>query len=241
MSTEETTKMNKLYSEKSPYLLQHAQNPVDWYPWSEEAFAKAAKEDKPIFLSIGYSTCHWCHVMERESFEDEEVAKLLNDTFVCIKVDREERPDIDSIYMTVCSMMTGGGGWPLTIIMTPDKKPFHAGTYFAKHSAHGRIGMLDMIPRLQEIWQNRRQEVLQSTEKIIDILQDQNRTNPGGDLDQTILDAAFIELGNRYDSVNGGFSKAPKFPTPHVINFLLRYWKMKTPKMRKRKSRQSSR
>jgi uncharacterized protein YyaL (SSP411 family) len=227
MSTEETTKMNHLSSEKSPYLLQHAQNPVDWYPWSEEAFAKADKEDKPIFLSIGYSTCHWCHVMERESFEDVEVAKLLNDTFVCIKVDREERPDIDSIYMTVCSMMTGGGGWPLTIIMTPDKKPFHAGTYFAKHSAHGRIGMLDMIPRLQEIWQNRREEVLQSTEKIIDILQDQNRTNPGGDLDQTILDAAFIELNNRYDSVNGGFSKAPKFPTPHAINFLLRYWKMK--------------
>jgi uncharacterized protein YyaL (SSP411 family) len=125
---------NRLAKEKSPYLLQHAQNPVDWYPWSDEAFVKAAREDKPIFLSIGYSTCHWCHVMERESFEDEEVAKLLNDTFVCIKVDREERPDIDNIYMTVCSMMTGSGGWPLTVIMTPDKKPFFAGTYFAKHT-----------------------------------------------------------------------------------------------------------
>jgi uncharacterized protein YyaL (SSP411 family) len=146
---------NRLAKEKSPYLLQHAQNPVDWYPWSDDAFVTAAREDKPIFLSIGYSTCHWCHVMERESFEDEEVAKLLNDTFVCIKVDREERPDIDNIYMTVCSMMTGSGGWPLTIIMTPDKKPFFAGTYFAKHTQHGRIGMLEMIPRLHDIWQRK--------------------------------------------------------------------------------------
>jgi len=217
---------NRLAKEKSPYLLQHAQNPVDWYPWSEEAFARAANEDKPIFLSIGYSTCHWCHVMERESFEDETVAGLLNDTFVCIKVDREERPDIDTIYMTVCSMMTGGGGWPLTIIMTPDKKPFFAGTYFAKHTRHGRIGMLDMIPRLQDIWQNKRDEVLQSTENIIEILQEQNRSSQGDDLDQQVLHDAFSELTNRYDSVNGGFSKAPKFPTPHTINFLLRYWEM---------------
>ena len=217
---------NRLANEKSPYLLQHAHNPVDWYPWCDEAFAKAAKEDKPIFLSIGYSTCHWCHVMEHESFEDEEVAELLNETFVCIKVDREERPDIDNIYMTVCSMMTGGGGWPLTIIMTPDKKPFYAGTYFAKHTGHGRIGMLDMIPRFQDIWHNRREEVLQSTEKIIEILQEQNRTSPGDDLDQKILHKAFGELTNRYDTVHGGFSKAPKFPTPHTINFLLRYWKM---------------
>jgi len=217
---------NRLAKEKSPYLLQHAQNPVDWYPWSDAAFAKASKEDKPIFLSIGYSTCHWCHVMERESFEDEQVAELLNDTFVCIKVDREERPDIDSIYMTACSMMTGSGGWPLTIVMTPDKKPFFAGTYFAKQSGYGRIGMLEMIPRIKEIWQNRRKEVLQSTEKIIEILQQQNRTSPEGALDQKILHDAFSELTNRYDSVNGGFSKSPKFPTPHTINFLLRYWKM---------------
>ena len=217
---------NRLAKEKSPYLLQHAQNPVDWYPWSDAAFAKASKEDKPIFLSIGYSTCHWCHVMERESFEDEQVAELLNDTFVCIKVDREERPDIDSIYMTACSMMTGSGGWPLTIVMTPDKKPFFAGTYFAKQTGYGRIGMLEMIPRIKDIWQNRRKEVLQSTEKIIEILQQQNRTSPEGALDQKILHDAFSELTNRYDSVNGGFSKSPKFPTPHTINFLLRYWKM---------------
>jgi uncharacterized protein YyaL (SSP411 family) len=217
---------NRLAKEKSPYLLQHAQNPVDWYPWSDEAFNKAAKEDKPIFLSVGYSTCHWCHVMERESFEDEEVAKLLNNTFICIKVDREERPDIDNIYMTVCSMMTGGGGWPLTIIMTPDKKPFFAGTYFAKHTQYGRMGMLDMIPRLNEIWHNKREEVLQSTEKILKILQQQNESKPGNDLDQKILHNAFNELSGRYDSSNAGFSKAPKFPTPHIINFLLRYWKM---------------
>ena len=217
---------NRLAKEKSPYLLQHAQNPVDWYPWSDAAFAKASKEDKPLFLSIGYSTCHWCHVMERESFEDEQVAELLNDTFVCIKVDREERPDIDSIYMTACSMMTGSGGWPLTIVMTPDKKPFFAGTYFAKHTGYGRIGMLEMIPRIKDIWQNRREEVLQSTEKIIEILQQQNRASPEVALDQKILHDAFSELTNRYDSVNGGFSKSPKFPTPHTINFLLRYWKM---------------
>ena len=217
---------NRLAKEKSPYPLQHAQNPVDWYPWSEAAFARASKEDKPIFLSIGYSTCHWCHVMERESFEDGQVAELLNDTFVCIKVDREERPDIDSIYMTVCSMMTGSGGWPLTIVMTPDRKPFFAGTYFAKHTVQGRIGMLEMIPRLQDIWQNRRAEVLQSTEKIIEILQQQNRTEPEGDLEEQILHDAFSELTNRYDTIHGGFSKSPKFPTPHTINFLLRYWKM---------------
>ncbi|MFN3694046.1 MAG: thioredoxin domain-containing protein, partial [Ignavibacterium sp.] len=133
-------KPNKLINEKSPYLLQHAYNPVDWYPWCEEAFEKAKLEDKPIFLSIGYSTCHWCHVMEKESFEDEEVAKLMNDTFVSIKVDREERPDIDGVYMSVCQMITGGGGWPLTIVMTPDKKPFFTGTYFPKYNRFGRIG-----------------------------------------------------------------------------------------------------
>ncbi len=217
---------NRLAKEKSPYLLQHAQNPVNWYPWSDEAFARAAEEDKPIFLSIGYSTCHWCHVMERESFEDEDVAALLNDAFICIKVDREERPDIDNIYMTVCTMMTGSGGWPLTIIMTPAKKPFFAGTYFAKHSGSGRMGLMDMIPRLKDIWHNRREEIIQSTENIMAALLQQNRTDPGDKLDQQVFQFAFNELKNRYDSVNGGFSKAPKFPTPHIINFLLRHWKM---------------
>ena len=215
---------NRLAKEKSPYLLQHAENPVDWYPWSDEAFTRALKEDKPVFLSIGYSTCHWCHVMEKESFEDDEVARKLNDSFVCIKVDREERPDIDSIYMTVCSMMTGSGGWPLTIIMTPGKKPFFAGTYFAKHSQYGRIGMLDLIPRIIDIWQNRRDEVLQSTDRIFEILQQQNKSTPGSNLDQEVMHKAFKELSGRFDSDHGGFSTAPKFPTPHIISFLLRYW-----------------
>ena len=143
---------NKLISEKSPYLQHHAHNPVDWYPWDTEAFARAQKEDKPIFLSIGYSTCHWCHVMERESFEDPEVARLLNETFVCIKVDREERPDIDGVYMTVCQMMTGSGGWPLTIIMTPDKKPFFAATYLPRESRFGQTGIKELVPRIKALW-----------------------------------------------------------------------------------------
>jgi uncharacterized protein len=217
---------NRLAKEKSPYLLQHSQNPVDWYPWSDEAFNKAAKENKPIFLSIGYSTCHWCHVMERESFEDEEVARLLNTAFVCIKVDREERPDIDNIYMTACTMMTGSGGWPLTIIMTPDRMPFFAGTYIPKHSQYGRLGLLDMVPKVQDIWRNRREEVLQSSEKILEILRQQSKATPGAELDHGILHDAFKELAGRYDKAHGGFSKAPKFPTPHNLGFLLRYWKM---------------
>ncbi|MFH1754915.1 MAG: thioredoxin domain-containing protein, partial [Candidatus Latescibacterota bacterium] len=146
---------NRLGKEKSPYLLQHADNPVDWYPWGEEAFARAAKEDKPIFLSIGYSTCHWCHVMEHESFEDPQVAALLNETFVCIKVDREERPDIDNIYMMVCQLSTGSGGWPLTIVMTPDRKPFIAATYIPKNQRFGRPGMMELIPKIKDFWDNR--------------------------------------------------------------------------------------
>jgi uncharacterized protein YyaL (SSP411 family) len=217
---------NRLAKEKSPYLLQHADNLVDWYPWTDEAFARAAAEGKPVFLSIGYATCHWCHVMEHESFQDAEVADLLNTTFVCIKVDREERPDIDALYMTVCSMMTGGGGWPLTIIMTPDKKPFFAGTYFAKHSGFGRIGMLDLAPRIREIWRNRRGEVEKSAANILDLLQQHNRSLPGADLDERIIHAAFDELSRRYDSSNGGFSSAPKFPTAHIVTFLLRFWEM---------------
>ena len=217
---------NRLAMEKSPYLLQHAENPVNWYPWSEEAFAAAAAEDKPIFLSIGYATCHWCHVMAHESFEDKEVADLLNAAFVPIKVDREERPDIDSLYMTVCTMMTGRGGWPLTIVMTPDKKPFFAGTYFARQSAFGRIGMLDLVPRIREIWQNRRNEVENSAESILAHLRAQNSSRPGSGLDEKILHEAFADLSGRYDATFGGFSSAPKFPTPHNISFLLRYWKM---------------
>ncbi len=169
-------KPNRLINEKSPYLLQHAYNPVDWYPWGEEAFAKAREEDKPIFLSIGYSTCHWCHVMEHESFEDSTVAAMMNEVFISIKVDREERPDIDNIYMTVCQMLTGSGGWPLTIIMTPDKKPFFAGTYFPKEARFGRIGMIELINRIDDAWKNDRAKINESAENITSAIANTSET-----------------------------------------------------------------
>jgi uncharacterized protein YyaL (SSP411 family) len=212
---------NRLYFEKSPYLLQHAENPVDWYPWGEEAFAKARAEDKPIFLSIGYSTCHWCHVMEHESFEDEEVARHMNETFVCIKVDREERPDVDNIYMTVCQIMTGRGGWPLTILMTPDRVPFFAGTYFPKPA------MLAMIPKVEEAWSNDRTTVLKYADQLQETLQGvmTGSSVDGAVLGTAELKAAYGQLASRYDPAMGGFGEAPKFPTPHNLLFLLRYWK----------------
>jgi uncharacterized protein YyaL (SSP411 family) len=219
------SKPNKLINEQSPYLLQHAYNPVQWYPWSEEAFKKARVENKPIFLSIGYSTCHWCHVMEKESFEDEEVAKLMNEEFVSIKVDREERPDIDGIYMTVCQMLTGSGGWPLTIVMTPDKKPFFAGTYFPKLSRYGRAGMMDLIPQLSELWRSKKEDILNSAEEILNALFNSSKFSGKEILSSEILDQAFDELSKRFDSEKGGFGKSPKFPTPHNLTFLLRYWK----------------
>ncbi len=216
---------NRLIREKSPYLLQHAHNPVDWYPWGDEAFDKARSEDKPIFLSIGYSTCHWCHVMERESFEDPEVAALLNEAFVSIKVDREERPDIDSVYMTVCQMMTGSGGWPLTILMTPDKKPFFSATYIPKSVRFGRAGMVELIPRVREIWRDRRDEVLRSGNRIVDVLSTIDKRTGEQELDASTLDEAQQRLAQRFDDTYGGFSGAPKFPTPHNLTFLLRHWK----------------
>lgn len=224
MKKNPSKKPNRLIDEKSPYLLQHAYNPVDWYPWSDEAFKKAQAEHKPIFLSIGYSTCHWCHVMERESFEDPGVAKLLNENFIAIKVDREERPDIDHIYMTVCQAMTGGGGWPLTIIMTPDKKPFFAGTYFPKEPRINQVGMLQLLPMIQDLWKDRNNELITSADTITTtILQAMNATE-SQDLDDKVLTQAYEQLESRFDSVNGGFSSAPKFPTPHNLLFLLRYW-----------------
>ena len=215
---------NRLINEKSPYLLQHAHNPVDWYSWCDEAFEKAAESDKPIFLSIGYSTCHWCHVMEKESFEDDEVAELLNNEMIAIKVDREERPDLDNVYMTVCQMLTQSGGWPLTIIMTPDKIPFFAGTYIPKNTRFGRVGMLELIPRIKDFWKNRKDEVLESAKKIQEALKQVDNSNPGQRMDETILDRAFSELESRYDEQLGGFGNAPKFPSPHNFLFLLRYW-----------------
>ena len=216
---------NRLILEKSPYLLQHADNPVDWYPWCEEAFDEANKKDKPIFLSIGYSTCHWCHVMEHESFEDEEVANLMNEVFVSIKVDREERPDIDSLYMTATQMMTGSGGWPLNIIMTPDRKPFYTATYIPKETRFSQIGMLDLIPRIEELWSTRRADVLNSAEQVASALRQIPDDSPGSKLNESTLDRAYEQLAQRFDSEHGGFSSAPKFPTPHQLFFLLRYWK----------------
>jgi len=216
---------NRLIFEKSPYLLQHADNPVDWYPWGPEVFEKARKENKPVFLSIGYSTCHWCHVMARESFEDSEVARLMNEVFVSIKVDREERPDIDNVYMMVCQMITGSGGWPLTIIMTPDQKPFFAATYIPKERRFGRMGMLELIPRIKELWTTRRDEVLSSANEITTALQQVSQDAPGEELDETTLDLAYEQLAKRFDEQHGGFGGAPKFPTPHNFLFLLRYWK----------------
>jgi hypothetical protein len=206
-------------------LLQHAYNPVDWYPWGTEAFEKAEKEDKPVFLSIGYSTCHWCHVMERESFEDPEVAGVMNEAFVSIKVDREERPDLDHIYMTVCQILTKSGGWPLTIIMTPEKKPFFAGTYLPKETRFGRLGLMELIPRIRSVWDTRRQEVLQSAENIMGALESTEQQTAGPQTDVSILKRASRELAERYDGQFGGFGTAPKFPTPHQLFFLLRYWK----------------
>lgn len=216
---------NKLINEQSPYLLQHAYNPVHWYPWNDEVFEKARKENKPIFLSIGYSTCHWCHVMEKESFEDEEVAKLMNDTFISVKVDREERPDVDGVYMTVCQMLTGGGGWPMTIVMTPDKKPFFAGTYFPKNSHYGRVGMLELLPKLAELWKSKREDILKSAEEISAALNKSAEFPDDEVLSPEILNQALSDLSNRFDSINGGFGNSPKFPTPHTLTFLLRCWK----------------
>ncbi|MFX1265845.1 MAG: thioredoxin domain-containing protein, partial [Promethearchaeota archaeon] len=216
---------NRLISEKSPYLLQHAYNPVDWHPWGEEAFELAKKEDKPIFLSIGYSTCHWCHVMAHESFENDEVAQLMNDTFVNIKVDREERPDIDRVYMEVAQLMTGRGGWPLTIIMTPDKEPFYAATYIPKESRYGQPGMMELIPKLGEIWESDRANISDVTSRIKDTLTQKKAEGVGRNLDIDDIEMAFTLFSRRFDDRKGGFGSAPKFPSPHNLMFLLRYWK----------------
>jgi len=228
MQSKSNTKPNRLMLEKSPYLLQHAYNPVDWYPWSPEAFQKAGSEDKPVFLSIGYSTCHWCHVMERESFEDPEIAGLLNDAFVCIKVDREERPDLDSIYMKVCQQFTGGGGWPLHIIMTPDKKPFFAATYIPPETKFGQMGMKELIPKLKELWISQRNILLESAIEITKFLQQTEKSTvqtPNEELGASTLDEAYVQLSRSFDETHGGFGTAPKFPSPQNLSFLLRYWK----------------
>ncbi len=213
---------NRLQNEKSPYLLQHKDNPVDWYPWCAEAFARARAEDKPVFLSIGYSTCHWCHVMARESFADEEVAQVLNSGFVCVKVDREERPDIDAVYMQVCEAMTGSGGWPLTVVMTPEQKPFFAGTYLPKRSVYGRVGLLDLLAQITSLWEHRREALLASGDKMVGAL-NAPRTPKDGEPDKALLRRAYESFRQRYDPRWGGFGAAPKFPSPHNLLFLMRY------------------
>ena len=230
---DEERKLNRLADEKSLYLRQHGANPVDWYPWGAEAFSKAKREDKPIFLSIGYSSCHWCHVMEEECFEDEEVAKLLNEHFVSIKVDREERPDVDEVYMSAAqALMRGGGGWPLSIWMTPDKKPFYAGTYFPKHAKPqlgAPVGFLDLLGRIREAWNDpqQRKRIEESGRQVAEFVQSGYDTESPDDLTVETIKAARASAEADYDPVNGGFSSpprfAPKFPSPSTVEIFLRY------------------
>ena len=222
---------NRLINEKSPYLLQHAHNPVDWHPWSEETFAKAKAKNKPIFLSIGYSTCHWCHVMEKESFEDEDVATYLNDTFICIKVDREERPDIDAVYMAACQMLAGRGGWPLNLFLTLDKKPFFAATYIPKHGRFGRAGLIDLCRQVKIVWTSQAAKITISAESIADNLHRAFSFTSADEPDETLLDLAYDQILRTYDTQSGGFEPAPKFPTAHRLLFLLRcYHRSREPK-----------
>lgn len=213
---------NRLQYETSPYLLQHKENPVDWYPWCKEAFKKAKEEDKPIFLSIGYSSCHWCHVLAHESFEDDEIAELLNRYFVSIKVDKEERPDIDSVYMAVCQAFTGSGGWPTSIFMTADKKPFFAGTYFPKTSRGGMIGFKELLIAIHESWEKDRKSLTEQSDKLIDYLNNAQNSSETADLE--LAHSAVSVFERIYDKKHGGFGHAPKFPTPHNILFLLSYY-----------------
>ena len=216
---------NRLGYEKSPYLLQHAENPVDWYSWGEEAFRKARAEDKPIFLSIGYSTCHWCHVMAHESFEDAEVARVLNEHFVSIKVDREERPDVDAVYMNVCQAVTLRGGWPLSIFMTPEAKAFYAGTYFPKTGRMGMPGFVDLLVQIAAAWKSDRQRLIEASDKITRGIQPRAGHDVGPRLETDVLSKGYDQLLQAFDARWGGFGSAPKFPTPHNLTFLLRWYR----------------
>ena len=225
--------LNHLKNQTSPYLLQHADNPVNWYPWCNEAFERAEREDKPIFLSIGYSTCHWCHVMAHESFEDAQIAEILNQHFIPIKVDKEERPDIDSIYMSVCQAFTGSGGWPTTIFLTPQQKPFFAGTYFPKTARYGQIGLKELLEAIQEKWKNDRGELLESAEEVLAFLQQRSAVrvrnvssvkDSKNAAETQLISTAFEIYKRTFDKAYGGFGEAPKFPTPHNLLFLMKYY-----------------
>ncbi|MDR2736055.1 MAG: thioredoxin domain-containing protein [Gracilibacteraceae bacterium] len=245
---------NRLRQEKSPYLRQHADNPIDWHPWGEEAFDKARREDKPVFLSIGYSACHWCHVMEKESFADNDIARLLNESFISVKVDREERPDVDHLYMTVCTTMTGQGGWPLSLFLFPDRRPFFAGSYFPKNDHHGLPGFAGLITELADMWQSQRPLLEKQASIVIDFIENQNQTDSDKSDKHTtrnipvsreqpglfsraqtssapfgqIARNAYQSLVNSYSEQSGGFGSAPKFPTPHKLSFLIRYIQLRT-------------
>ncbi|HEX9688385.1 MAG TPA: DUF255 domain-containing protein, partial [Thermoanaerobaculia bacterium] len=216
---------NRLAREKSPYLLQHADNPVDWYPWGPEAFARAKAENKPIFLSIGYSTCHWCHVMERESFENDRIADLINRDFVPIKVDREERPDIDDVYMTAVQTMTGSGGWPLSLFLTPEGSPFHGGTYYPPDDRYGRPGFPTLLRAIADAWKTRRGELESSAGKLVEHLDLAARAPADGPaVGAGALDKAARVLAAEFDPRHGGFGGAPKFPPAMRLELLMRYW-----------------
>jgi uncharacterized protein YyaL (SSP411 family) len=216
---------NRLAQEKSPYLLQHAHNPVDWYAWGEEAFAMARRENKPIFLSVGYSTCHWCHVMAHESFENEEVAAIMNREFVNIKVDREERPDVDRVYMTFVQATTGGGGWPMSVWLTPDLKPFVGGTYFPPEDRYGQPAFKTVLERIATAWKENHDKIVEQGGKIVDALREsQSAATPEGKIDAALLDSAYHQIDRSYDPKEGGFGNAPKFPRPVTLNFLMRFY-----------------
>jgi len=215
---------NRLVNESSPYLLQHAHNPVDWYPWGTDALEQARKEDKPVFLSIGYSTCHWCHVMERESFEDKQIARIMNEHFVCIKIDREQRPDVDQIYMDAVVLTTGSGGWPLSVFLTPEGKPFFGGTYFPPKDAFGRPGFERVLLSVAEAWRDKRQELINSAGKLSELLERAGGPAGKAGLSPDVLKKAFEQFRSIFDPVNGGFGAAPKFPQPANLSMLLGYW-----------------
>ncbi len=215
---------NRLIDETSPYLLQHAHNPVDWYPWGAEALRKAHTEDKPIFLSIGYAACHWCHVMERESFEDAETAARLNESFVAIKVDREERPDLDSIYMSAVVALTGQGGWPMSMFLTPDGKPFYGGTYFPNARRYGMPAFMDVLNAIAEAWKNRRAELVSGGARVVEAIEQVALSGDDASLDPRALDQAASQINDSFDWGEGGWGGAPKFPQPMALEFLMRVY-----------------
>src|SRR3954468_24355408 len=214
---------NRLARETSPYLLQHAQNPVAWYPWGAEALARAAAENKPILLSIGYAACHWCHVMERESFENEAIAAQMNESFVCIKVDREERPDLDEVYMAATVALSGSGGWPMTVFLTPEQQPFFAGTYFPPQDKYGRPGFPTLLQNIKQLWQSERSTLLEQAAELTAHVAERARVGAPLAIGREALQGAARELRKSFDERHGGFGKAPKFPPSAALSLLLRH------------------